>query len=315
MNTNMNSIAKIPSYGKIYALDHALTLDTLKESDDILVQEKIDGSQFSFGVFDGQLSMRSRNVQIYEGNVPKMFSAAVDTVLALYNDNMLQEGWTYRGESLRKPKHNTAVYSRVPKGHIALFDIDIGNQYLIQYHFVAIEAERLGLDVVPLLASGQITVKEIRELVENTESYLGNTKIEGVVIKHDKIECRTYDKAGKVVMAKYVSDEFTERNMQGWKNKGMSRGRKAEVFERIAETVGTERRFEKALEKVRDDGQYKGTVADIGPAITHLKEDIITEDQDFIKEILWKEFEKDIIRMAVRPFPAWRKQQLPEEQL
>ena len=51
---------ELSSYPKVYAIGHRAIGDIFKDT--VLVEEKIDGSQFSFGKDrDGNFSMRSRN--------------------------------------------------------------------------------------------------------------------------------------------------------------------------------------------------------------------------------------------------------------
>ena len=60
------------SYPKVYALGHPATKDIF--SGEVLVEEKIDGSQFSFGVIDGVLRTRSKSCEPPDG---RMFDLAV----------------------------------------------------------------------------------------------------------------------------------------------------------------------------------------------------------------------------------------------
>ena len=71
---------KIPGYGKVQALRKGRFLDGLLDGG-VSVQEKIDGSQFSFGVTDGELLCRSRGRQIVIEEVDSLFAKAVDTAL------------------------------------------------------------------------------------------------------------------------------------------------------------------------------------------------------------------------------------------
>ena len=60
------------SYPKVFNLGHRAVRDLL--SGPVVVQEKIDGSQFSFGVGeDGTLLIRSRGADIEPEAPPKLF--------------------------------------------------------------------------------------------------------------------------------------------------------------------------------------------------------------------------------------------------
>ena len=162
---------KLASYPKVYALGH----DNIKElfMDDVIVQEKVDGSQFSFGVFDGGLKCRSRGKQIIINAPDKMFFNAIESLQLI--KNKLHEGWLYRGEYLQKPHHNTLSYDRIPKYNIIIFDINIGEEEYLNYKDVKKECERIGLECVPKFYEGKINnVEDVLNLLD-TVSILGDT--------------------------------------------------------------------------------------------------------------------------------------------
>ena len=107
------------SYPSIFALGHRALADLLL--DPVIVEEKVDGSQFSFGLFERVavcdephetvLLCRSKGAQLNLVAPEKMFIRAVDVVKEL----PLHTGWTYRAEYLAKPKHNALAYDRVPE--------------------------------------------------------------------------------------------------------------------------------------------------------------------------------------------------------
>jgi len=90
------------SYPNIFALGHRYIKDLFL--DNVLIEEKVDGSQFSFGKFliDGkeELKCRSKGCQINVEFPEKMFSCAISSVKEIFNN--LKIGWTYRGEYLSK---------------------------------------------------------------------------------------------------------------------------------------------------------------------------------------------------------------------
>jgi hypothetical protein len=110
------------SYPSIYNFGHKAICDLLKH--DVLVEEKVDGSQFSFGVFKTvgeddpditapvMLRVRSKGAVMHPDAPEKMFTKAVESVKE--REHLLTLGWTYRGEYLQKPKHNALAYDRVP---------------------------------------------------------------------------------------------------------------------------------------------------------------------------------------------------------
>src|SRR3990167_7567137 len=121
------------SYPSIYNLGHKAVVDILNWP--VMVQEKVDGSQFSFGVDDdGSILIRSKGATMYVDAPQKMFSGAVETVKRLAG--VLHNGWTYRGEVLSKPKHNVLAYDRVPTGNIVIGEILLFTTIDIKYHDV-----------------------------------------------------------------------------------------------------------------------------------------------------------------------------------
>ncbi len=132
----------------------------------VVVEEKVDGSQFSFGKFpefhhltgeptgDYELKIRSKGCVMNIDAPEKMFNKAAETVKAIADQ--LTVGWTYRAEYLQKPKHNTLVYTRVPNQHLIIFDINRGDQDYLSYDEKFAEAQRLGLECVPRLYEGVV---------------------------------------------------------------------------------------------------------------------------------------------------------------
>jgi ATP-dependent RNA circularization protein (DNA/RNA ligase family) len=187
----------------------------------VLVEEKIDGSQVSFGVTeDGEIKVRSKGAVIHPDAPEKMFTEAVATVKDLAPN--LKPGWTYRGEYLKKPKHNSLAYNRTPIAHIMLFDINDGYESYLSYEQKQAEAIRLGLEVVPLLFSGKVeSVEQFRSFIDR-KSVLGGQKIEGVVVKPVNYDLFGADK--KVLMGKFVSEAFREVHRMERKKSNHSSG-------------------------------------------------------------------------------------------
>lgn len=143
------------SYPSIYNLGHRAIRDLL--SVNVNVEEKIDGSQFSFGVdASGEIHVRSKGAVMNVDAPEKMFTEAVDVVKSIRDK--LVPGWTYRAEYLKKPKHNTLAYSRIPNNHLMVFDINPSHEEYIPYSEKEKEAERLGIEAVPLLTRDDSTV-------------------------------------------------------------------------------------------------------------------------------------------------------------
>ncbi len=192
------------SYPSVFALGHSAISELL--NDPVLIEEKIDGSQFSFGIFDGEIQVRSRGKEFPIDAPEKMFSDACRTVIEIAP--LLWNGWTYRGEYLSKPKHNVVCYGRVPSKNIIIYDINTGEEEYLSYADKKAECERIGLEIVPLLFYGRMDKIEALMQMLETDSILGGSKIEGVVIKN----YARFGRDKKALMGKYVSEKFKEKH-------------------------------------------------------------------------------------------------------
>lgn len=297
----MEILASWHSYPHIYNLGHKYLYELLNET--VLIEEKIDGSQFSFGRFDGELRCRSRGAQLNIIAPEKMFAQVVENVGKLD----LHNGWTYRGELLNKPKHTTLVYDRIPKLNVILFDINTGEETYLDQYDKHVEGNRLGLEVVPLLHTGLVVdVQLIRDLLV-TVSCLGGQKVEGVVIKN-------YARFGldkKVLMGKFVSEKFKEIHSREWKKMNPGQG---DILNTIILKYKTSARWNKALQHLRERGLIVDEPKDIGLLIKEVWPDVMQECKEEIKEELWHWASDRIRRGVTAGLPEWYKELLMEKQ-
>lgn len=291
----------LSSYGSIYALGHHAVADILEGS--VEATEKVDGSQISFGVIDGEISIRSKGQQLHIGANNQMFELAVNQIRII--EPWLIPGWVYRGEYLMKPKHNTLAYLRVPDRNIMIYDIErgIGSEDYLRWRERDEEASRIGLEVCPLLFNGEgLTFDKIQTYL-NLESVLGGVTIEGVVVKnYSKF---TEDK--KPAKAKFVSPDFKEKHGKEWKTGNPTQ---KDVVQLLIDELRTEARWAKSVQHLREDGRLEGSPRDIGPLIKEAQEDILREEEDYIKDKLFKHFSAQIVRGAISGLPDWYKEQL-----
>lgn len=291
------------SYPKVYNLGHPAIEDLFK--DDVTVEEKVDGSQFSFGKFDGEIKCRSKGQQINIDAPEKMFFWAVETVKAL-KDN-LEDGWTYRAEYLQKPKHNTIAYERMPNAHLIVFDINIGAEAYLNYGDKEAEANRLGLEIVPKLWEGDIFNPEMIEALLETDSILGGTKIEGIVIKNR----HRFGRDGKPLFGKFVSEKFKERNSKSFKERNPG---PKDIISVLIDRFRSEARWEKACQYLRDSGNLKNEDKDIGMLVKEIPDDILSECSEEIRDLLMEWAWPQIKRGVIRGMPEWYKKKLMEAQ-
>ncbi len=296
------------SYPKVYNLGHHAIVSLL--DGDVVVEEKVDGSQFSFGVdADGVLHMRSRKTAIDVNDIPKLFAPAAETVLALYTQGFLPPGWTYRGETLAKPKHNTLVYNRVPYGNVIMFDVDGGMEDFLNPDERATEAFRLGLESVPVFMQGRLADRDTLVAMLDKESVLGGPCIEGVAIK----AYGRFGEDGKTLMGKHVSEAFKETHNKDWKARNPNR---TDVVEKIIETLRNPVRWEKAIQHLRERGELLDSPVDIGPLLKEINQDVLAEEKDFICKQLfeWAWKKGGIAKGLTRGFPEWYKERLMARQ-
>lgn len=292
------------SYPSVYALGHKAIKELF--ADPVLVEEKIDGSQFSFGMIEGTLRCRSKGQEIFlDGPVDGMFQAAVDTVREVAA--VLHPDWTYRAEYLQKPCHNALAYERVPQKHLIVFDINTDHEAYLSYEEKALEAERIGLEVVPLLGAGTYTTPGEIVGFLNRQSALGGQLVEGVVVKN-------YARFGmdkKALMGKYVSERFKEVHKAKW---GESNPGQKDVIQRLIDRYKVPARWEKSIQHMRDAGTLQNAPQDIGPLMKEIGADIEKECADEIRDALYAWGWPHIRRAVAVGFPDWYKQRLLEQQ-
>lgn len=285
------------SYPKVYTIGHRGVAELFLG--DVLVEEKIDGSQFNFCRIGEEVQMRSRGAAVYTENA-QMFAAAVNAVKELAP--RLHEGWGYRAEFLMKPKHNVLCYGRVPRFNLILFDVTTGDECYLTRFEKEQEAERIGMEIVPVMYFGPVSKSEDILAFLERESVLGG-HVEGIVVKN-------YARFGmdkKVLMGKFVREDFKESHSKEWKaaNPTIS-----DIVERLIATLRHERRWEKAVERMRDAGILEHSPRDIGALIKEVQQDIRAEEMDFIRDKLAEWALPRIMRASSAGLPEWYKKRL-----
>lgn len=268
-----------------------------------MVEEKVDGSQFSFGVFGGELVFFSKNTRVYK-EAAGMFSNGV-TAISNIADRLFPE-WLYRGEYLQKPKHNVLAYDRTPANYVILFDVTTGPETYLGRGEKLLEADRIGLEVVP---SFQVDVKNMGALQSllNTQSVLGGQKVEGLVFKNYS----RFGKDGKPLFGKYVSEAFREVAGGEWKAANPS---KSDVIQLLINKLKTPARWNKAVQHLKEAGVLTNSPQDIGKLIKEVQEDIILECGGMIKDELYNWARGQIQRGVIGGLPEWYKLELAKSQ-
>lgn len=276
---------------------------------EVEITEKIDGSAFSFGIINGELQVRSKGKVMNVDAPEKMFTLAVEYVKKLVQDKaMIAPGFIYHCEYLSKPKHNVLTYSRVPKNNLILYGVENFEEksFTDVYEVLFVLANRLKIEVVPLLFRGKIKDKEELIKLLDTNSVLGNSKIEGLVVKNYSESILIGGQVIPVMMGKYVSEKFKEVHNKHWKKENTGKGK----FETLKESYKTEARWQKAVQHLRDIGKLDNSPKDIGILMKEIESDIIQEEKEVIKDKLWNIFGDEILRYSLNGFPNWYKEQL-----
>lgn len=305
------------SYPSIFALGHRAIADLLTVP--VCVEEKIDGSQFSFGLFDAYerdgtlpegatvLRVRSKGAVMMVDAPEKMFTAAVDTAKRLLP--LLHVGWTYRSEFLLKPRHNGLAYDRIPAQHVILFDVNSGHETYLSQTEKRTEADRLGLECVPVLFTGMLSeVAAFRQFLE-TPSVLGGQLVEGVVVKPQDYNLFGPDK--KCLMGKFVSEAFKEVQSKAWRldNPGRS-----DILDGLIATYTSQARWMKAVQHLRERGELEESPRDIGKLMIEVPTDIEGECREEISAALYAWAWPKIRRAVSRGLPEWYKNELLKKQ-
>lgn len=291
------------SYPQSYALGHKYLQFLLQG--DVTIEEKIDGSQFSFGRFGDNLRMKSKGKEIFLEAPEKMFMKAIDYIV--YIKDQLHDGWTYRAEYLQKPKHNCLAYDRVPQNHLILFDINTGYEDYMSYDEKKAEAARIGLETVPLIFQGKCSGYEAFQGFLTRTSILGGQKIEGVVVKN--YSAFGHDK--KALIGKFVSESFKEIHQAEWKSSNTNHN---DILMRLELKYRTPARWDKAVIHLKELGLVEGSLRDIGPLIKSVGEDVLKECEDEIMQDLKEWVTPHLRRLAVRGLPEWYKTKLAQSQ-
>lgn len=302
------------SYQKIFALGNKQIADLLNGN--VEVTEKIDGSAISFGVVDGELRMRSKNCELDLFDPNPLFANAVSYITRMFEEGKLggaypDEEVVYYAEWLQKPKHNSLTYERTPLNGLALYGCVV-NQSYVEYDILAEMAEYIGIDAVPLIYSGKIDSKDQVLAMLERESYLGSSPgqhIEGVVIKRFGMEYEYMGKFHEVMAGKYVSEKFKEVHNKNWKSENTGKGK----LQTLMDSYRTDARWYKAIQHLRDEGVIPDddrSPKDIGALIRAIREDILEEEVDNIKDRLFNIFKGDILRNATKGFPEWYKKEI-----
>ena len=283
----------------------------------IYVEEKVDGSQFRIEIDDkGQLFCGSHHQEL--SMVDSMFKLATEQARKHFNNIVATEGdiLTFFCEYLSKPKQNAIPYNRVPKDNLVIFDIIKKNKYLAPKDKSAF-GDIIGLEVVPLLweGKGEEVTEEMKQQWLTIPSFLGHQpgfdRIEGFIVKSydGYYDIGTYPQYQYLdhpwMCTKIVNEAFKEKN----KEENPTRGNE---IQQIKDAYRNEARYMKAIQHCMEKGLSKNEMADLQYIVPRVKEDIVEEDKEIIKDALWRIYSPEITGYAVKGLPEFYKKFLME---
>lgn len=284
----------ISSYPKIFALGTRYVNGILDGEHEIT--EKIDGSQIAFGIIEGNLYIRSKGKDMDIDAPEKMFAEGVDYIKSICN--RLPSNLVFYGEYLRKPKHNTIAYSRIPKNHIMLFGVmDMSQSFRMGLDDYA---DRLEVEAVPVLKGDNLAA------ILETESVLGGSRIEGIVVKNYGKTVMVGGQVLPLMAAKLVSEKFKEVHRERWGKEEKFKGK----WETFCDSFCTEARWRKAVQHLRESGTLKGEPSDIGAIMSEVNMDIEAEERQSISNFLYAERKREVMKAATKGLPEWYKKEL-----
>ena len=301
---------KIKAFPKIFHIGESMIQNLFKG--EVEITEKIDGSQFDFGIAkDGEIMMRSHGQELTNTDIPKMFKRAGEQVERI--GSFLQEigsrDMYFYCEYLDKPHHNTLTYSRIPNNNLYLFGIFKGGCWVSDPEILYEWADKIEIERPNVLYVGSIKNPEELEKYLDTDSILGNTKVEGIVVKNYNEPSMRGSFFIPISMGKYVSEKFKEKHDKNWKDNKTTKGN----LELFIAGFRTEARWEKAIQHLRENDELDNEPKDIGKLMMEIDRDIKEEELENIKNTLLRIYLPDIQRKSKAGFAEYYKKLLLEK--
>ena len=280
---------------------------------EVEVEEKVDGSQFRIHIdINGMFHFASHRMEFISNENNGMFQKAVESTLknlAPIMGKTREHDMYIFAEFVGKNQQNTLSYERVPESHVIVFDV-IKDQHWFTYTEKKQFAEKYGFDCIPRLwleDGSHLTPEVINELLK-TKSYLGGTTIEGIVIKNYNkfFDPNKYQwMEGNFLVGKYVRQEFKELNMKEHAGEDVSMGK-------IKLRYIAEARWDKAIQKLREEGKLVNAMKDLALLVPEVKHDVEEECKEDIKDQLYSLYGKQVISGSVKGLPEYYNKKLLE---
>ena len=297
----MNTFPKVHNLGTKYVRDIFM--------EPVEITEKLDGSQFGFGIINGELIVRSKGTIIDQDNHDNLFNEGVAYIKSI--EDLLPNNMFFYGEYFKRPRHNTIAYDRIPKHHIALFGIVVlPDMFVDDYDWIQYYADLFDIEPIPLLHRGMVYSKDFLSQYMNQVSVLGGAKVEGIVVKNYQLSTViNQDYMLPITCAKLVSEEFKEVHRGRWKDEETKGGKLEQFYNQFR----TPARWAKAVQHLKERGELTDTPKDIGALFKEVSIDIEAEEKEFIMEQLYLMHRKDLLKHATHGMPEWYKEQIASQ--
>lgn len=298
----MSSIFAFP---KIFHIGEKWIPDLFKGA--VEITEKIDGSQFCFGVDkEGRLVYRSKGEDLTEQRIPKMFEMAVFQVNRIESIIKGLRDIYFYCEFLGRPKHNVLNYGRIPKNNLYLFGVQ-SNGVFVWGKELTDYAWMIDIEPVNILSYGGISSLEQLDSYLVTDSVLGNEKVEGIVVKNYAFPILIGSQVIPLSMGKYVREEYKERHKSD-----SDKYKPSDKLQAFIDSFRNEARWQKAVQHLTESDKLEHAPRDIGILIKEIERDLREECFDAIGKWMAEHFSRDIIKRACAGFPEWYKSKLAE---
>lgn len=259
-------------YGKIKLIGHKDNKDIYLSPDDLIViQEKMDGSNFRFAFNNGVVTFGSRDqVLTEEVQKQKYWVQAVAYITDKVNYELIEgyDGFAFYGECLRPKRNILYDQDRIPP--FLGFDIMKDGEYLYWKDAKGI-FEDMGIGFVPVL--GQFSAEAVRRLVEQSikelvpKSAYRDGPAEGVVFKNAK----------RGIYAKFVFEPEVRKTPR----KDRPKDPDMEIAEDFVHKYATSIRIQKKIVSLLEEG-YELDMPLMKYLPTRVLDDIVEEEAEEI---------------------------------
>lgn len=299
------------SYGSIININKAGPV--LVSPAELVIQEKVDGSQFRFQEVMNETDTNSvllcwsRGNRLSLDSPPAMFALAVGTVVKLHQEKKLLPGAVYIAEAVTSRRHNVINYERIPTGGLVLLDVYAAPDGWMGAEFVKFHGEQLGLEVAPYkgsIAPGQVV--DIATLIAQSAaevSLLGGP-VEGLVVKSFANQVNRFGESWKW---KVINPSFSE-------TKSQPKAPQADWVAVLGSSLANPIKWQKALMRLTEQGLTNGTSRDIGVLVKLVQADVDKEDREELLLEAWSRLRKTVLANSVKGLAEWYQGQLLQGQ-